>query len=617
MPAKRVILVGIDGLQLCQVQRFSQEGVLPNFRRLLTTGSAGELLPELPAWTPTNWGTIATGALPGSTMLAGWHRRRNDDLEGKWDVSTFSSRACPVDTIWEAAERAGLKTLSIFHPLTWPPRTKRGMVVAPLYSGPGLIPLDISKGRIWTSKPDRIGDSEAIEVRREGDRLVADVEIAPSAIELAKEFNFGDKPEDAREKVRPGGSVPVRLAFDPAGRRAELYGAAGEKLCVVERGGWSDWLTLDFGSRGEGSVRFYLFSCEEDSEFGFTLLHSSIYPTRGFTYPEELAGELLGNVGPFLASSSARALPGAEGDDVMIGEYEYQGMWIARAARYLLETHGWDLYYQHYHIADAGSHQWLNQADPEGGGYDPADAEYYVGMIRRTYEVSDKILGVFMEMMDDETVLIVLSDHGNIPNKWAVDYARVLEAAGFLSYDENGIVWEKTRAFMIPQRITDIYINLKGKFPKGTVDPDDYEKVQEEIIDALLDLRNPEGKRAVAYALKRKDAQIVGYYGPEIGDVVFVFNSFHGRAKLPKGVQVRRATGGANHGPQIVTTRTEFSSDLPAALIAGPGIRRGYVRDDETQGLWRLTDIVPTIAHMLGFAPPRDSRGGVMYDIFE
>ena len=76
--AKRVILVGIDGLQLCQVQRFAKEGALPNFSKLLAMGSAGELLPELPAWTPTNWGTIATGALPGSTMLAGWHRRLND-----------------------------------------------------------------------------------------------------------------------------------------------------------------------------------------------------------------------------------------------------------------------------------------------------------------------------------------------------------------------------------------------------------------------------------------------------------------------------------------------------------------------------------------------------------
>jgi len=614
--AKRVILVGIDGLQLCQVQRFVKEGVLPNFRKLLRMGSAGELLPELPAWTPTNWGTIATGALPGSTMLSGWHRRNQDDLEGEWDLSTFSSRACPVKTIWETAEEAGLKTLSIFYPLTWPPRVKQSMVIAPLYSGPGIIPLDISRGRIWTTKSGRIDGSEAIRVRREGTRFIADVDITPSAIELAKEFNFGDKPKEAREKVKTEKGVSIRLVFDSDNEKVELFDTDGKELDEVKRGIWSDWLTLDFDSCGAGSVRFYLFSCAEDSEFGFTLAHSSIYPTRGFTFPHKLGGELVNNVGPFLASPLTN-IRDTEGDAVFLSDYEYQGLWMARAAKYLLEKYGWDLYYQHYHVIDSASHIWLNYADPEGGGYNPGKAEYYVSMIRKAYQVSDKMLGIFMEMMDDETVLIVLSDHGNIPNKWTVDYARILESAGLLAYDENGIIWEKTRAFMIPQRITDIYINLKGKFSKGTVDPTAYEKVQEEVIDVLLNLRNPDGKRVVAYALKKKDAQIVGYYGSEVGDVVFVFNSFHGRDSFPKGIQVKRAVSGANHGPQIATTRTGFSSNLAAAVIAGPGIRKGYIRDSGKQGFWKLTDVVPTLSYILRFPPPGDSRGGVMYDIFQ
>ena len=170
---------------------------------------------------------------------------------------------------------------------------------------------------------------------------------------------------------------------------------------------------------------------------------------------------------------------------------------------------------------------------------------------------------------------------------------------------------------MISQRIGDIYINTRGRFPQGLVAPSDYERVQEEIIDALLDLRNPDGKRVVAYALKRKDAEIVGQYGPETGDVVFMLNSFHGRGSLPEGQSVRRAQGSANHATMLPTTRTAFSSDLAAAIIAGPGIRSGYVRDDRSLGLWRLTDIAPTICKILGIEPPRDSRGAVMYDLFE
>ena len=62
--AKRFILIGLDGFQLPMARRFAAEGRLPNIRRLLERGSSGELIPCLPCWTPTNWGTIATGAYP-------------------------------------------------------------------------------------------------------------------------------------------------------------------------------------------------------------------------------------------------------------------------------------------------------------------------------------------------------------------------------------------------------------------------------------------------------------------------------------------------------------------------------------------------------------------------
>lgn len=623
---KRLMLVGMDGLQLCQVGRFASEGSLPNLKELLEVGASGELLPELPAWTPTNWGTIATGALPGSTMLSGWHRRQDRDLEGTWDFSTFSSRACPVETIWEAAERAGVTTLSIFYPLTWPPRTKTGMVVAPLYDGPGVIPFDISSGRLWSTV---LKDSEyvtvpqtvePIAVQHENGRLVAHTAIAPSAIGLAREFNFGDRPKEARQEVAPGDSVAVKISFDPSTNTACIE-AGGETL-TAERGTWTRWLTLDFGPRGKGSVRFYLFSCNPDSEYGLTLAHSSVYPTEGFAYPDELCGDLIKNVGPFLASPIRP--PGEEGDSVYLADYEYQGLWMARAAKRLLETRGWQLYYQHHHVVDSATHHWLNQADPQGGGYDPDSAPRFVDLMRRAYVVADKIVGEFMSMMDEHTVLMVLSDHGNIPIKWGVDYPRVLEAAGLLTRDKDGrIVWEQTRAFMIPQRVTDIYVNLKGRFPRGIVGVGDYGRVQEEIIDALLDLRNPDGGRVVAYALRKADAQVVGYDGPECGDVVFVFNSYHGAAvwgvemEFPEGQAVIRAKRGANHGTQIATTRTGFSSDLAAAIIAGPGIKKGYARDDKIDGLWKLIDVVPTVSHVMGFPPPKGSRGGIMYDIFE
>jgi len=614
--AKRVMLIGIDAMQLCQVQRFAREGALPNFSRLLAMGAAGEMLPEAPAWTPTNWGTIATGALPGSTKLQGWFRRMDErDIEGRSDISTFSSEACPTDTIWAAAERAGMSTLSIFYPLTWPARTERGMVVAPLYCGPGVAPLEISKSRVWTTRQDRIPRSDPLLVGRHGDKWVAQVDIEPSTMELAKEFNFGDKPEQAREMISAGSVRSLKVVFDPGSESAEIIDEDNVRLCGLMKGQWSEWVFLDFGARGNGSVRFHLASCDGGAQFGFTLAHSVVYPTRDFTYPADISAELVENVGPFVPFPVF--LPGAEGDRLWLKECEYQGLWMARSAEHLLNTRGWDLYIQHYHPVDNAMHRWLHIADPSSGTYDPQTAEYGQSMIRGVYQAADTMLGAFMNLMDEDTALIVVSDHGCIPSKWEVDYSRMLETGGFLVRDGGGVVWEKTKAFMISQRIGDIYINTEGRFPRGSVEPSDHERVQEEIIDHLLDLRNPDGKRVVAYALKKKDAEIVGQYGPETGDVVFMLNSFHGRGDLPQGQAVRRARGSANHATMLPTTRTPFSSDLAAAIIAGPGIRSGYVRDDQSVGLWRLTDIAPTICKLLDIEPPHDSRGAVMHDLFE
>ncbi|MFL6180488.1 MAG: hypothetical protein ACJ74E_11670, partial [Actinomycetes bacterium] len=137
------------------------------------------------------------------------------------------------------------------------------------------------------------------------------------------------------------------------------------------------------------------------------------------------------------------------------------------------------------------------------------------------------------------------------------------------------------------------------------------------IIDALYTWKDPAtGKRPVALALKRQDAQLLGFWGETAGDVVFLYNSgFSGTIPLTGTVGVAR--GGASHGAQPPTARTDHSSNLAVFMGMGPGIRAGYERDTERLGLIRLVDVVPTICHLLSFQPPNHSQGAVLYDILE
>jgi hypothetical protein len=154
--------------------------------------------------------------------------------------------------------------------------------------------------------------------------------------------------------------------------------------------------------------------------------------------------------------------------------------------------------------------------------------------------------------------------------------------------------------------------------PEGMVDPADYQAAQEAIIDALCDWREPStGKRVVALALKKQDAQLIGYWGERCGDVIFVYSAGFAWGETSGSATVQQAEGGANHGPQIPTAGTALSNNLAVFLLAGPGLRRGYRWDAERLGYPRLVDVVPTLCHLLGIAPPRQCQGAVLWEALE
>jgi hypothetical protein len=162
-----------------------------------------------------------------------------------------------------------------------------------------------------------------------------------------------------------------------------------------------------------------------------------------------------------------------------------------------------------------------------------------------------------------------------------------------------------------------VYINLRGREPMGIVPECDYERVQEEVVDALLDWRDPgTGRRPIALALKLQDAQIIGYWGDVNGDVVLTFNRGYGWGPPTDGKTAGPGRG-ALHGSQIPPSETENFTNLACFILAGPNVRIGYERDWQRYGLMRMVDLAPTLAHLVGLRPPRQSIGAVLSDLIE
>ncbi len=120
-----LFLLGIDQQILPLTLKMVSEGGLPNLEKLIREGTPNQILCSFPLWTPTNWATASTGAESGTHGLFAWQVK----MPSGQTLSSFHSNVVNAETIWEAAERAGLKSAVIHYPASMPARIKDGFVV--------------------------------------------------------------------------------------------------------------------------------------------------------------------------------------------------------------------------------------------------------------------------------------------------------------------------------------------------------------------------------------------------------------------------------------------------------------------------------------------------------
>lgn len=647
-PVKRVLHIGMDGMNLPLLRKFAAEGVLPTFSALMERGSTNRVMPAIPAWTPTNWATMVTGATAGTHGLGGWSVRRRSDLWSEHRLDSWQSDAMTAETMWEVADQAGLKTVVQFWPSgSWPSRLKHGVVVASGFHDsqfPMAAPVQFAcTMRANVEGGRRRGAADSV---RQGGRSgstvdTAETGIAPGSILCrltpAAEGGWQAPPEGALAATLTipllrGGESSLHVLVE---RRAD--GGFGRVsvcerkdlatlLASLEEGQWSSFVTRDWGTGSgvdgntQGTVRFHLLGSDA-SNGAVRVVSSQVYAARGWAAPEALGQQLIEVAGPFFDTFSVNPTSGEAELRCFLQDIEYQGEWQVRVAKHVMQNGGWDVHFSHWHLFDHINHPTVNPADPEGPNYDPKVGEWMIECQRQTYLVGDRVLKQFLELADDDTLVCVLSDHGMPPaHRFGHPLVR-LEEAGLLERKPDGkIDLERSRVYLLTDRGSEVYVSLKGREPFGTVPPEELDAVKEAVLDALLDWRDPlTDKRVVALALKLEDAAVIGFWGdPQTaacGDVVFTFNRGFGWGPPVEGGSVG-AGRGAQHGSQIPTTETGYFTNLATLIAAGPGIRAGYERDYHRHGLMRMEDFAPTVAHALGLRPPRHSRGAVLYDLW-
>jgi predicted AlkP superfamily phosphohydrolase/phosphomutase len=255
--------------------------------------------------------------------------------------------------------------------------------------------------------------------------------------------------------------------------------------------------------------------------------------------------------------------------------------------------------------------------DPTYHRYDAGCAPAFDRVLRQAYADLDAVIGRLLDVAQamGNTHLVVAGDHGICVNNVVCDVNRRLRDVGLLAMRADGTLdMAGTLIYAKASRQgNELFVNLRGRDESGIVDPQDYAEVQERAIDALLDWRGPQGKRAVCLALKKREAQIVGYWGEECGDVFFAYNQGFTWGVNPGGETIAPSTSlTTNHGAGVQTQDTGVTSNMGLLLAWGPKVRAGACRDVQRLGPIPIHNLGPTIAELLGCRRPQHATGGAV-----
>jgi len=249
------------------------------------------------------------------------------------------------------------------------------------------------------------------------------------------------------------------------------------------------------------------------------------------------------------------------------------------AMEYLFKQEDWDLFIGVIEGIDVIQHELWHCWDPHHFRYSPSENEYS-DAIPKYYEKMDGLLRRIMEeWIDSQWTLIVMSDHGAGPLEKLLYLNNFLMQNGFLKLKREfrpsikhlffraGFVpmtfyhlllqmglgrmkkktrfgqreswlrpfflsfedvdWSQTKAYSFGSTAGQIYLNLKGREPRGIVSPGrEAEEVTEEIIEELKKLVDEQTGEKVVGEIYRKEEL---YHGPHLGeapDVIFLPKSF-------------------------------------------------------------------------------------------
>ena len=228
--------------------------------------------------------------------------------------------------------------------------------------------------------------------------------------------------------------------------------------------------------------------------------------------------------------------------------------------------------------------------------------------IRDYYRYVDEEIGTVLPLLPEDTTVMVVSDHGARTMKGAICVNEFLMQEGLLTLKEKPTVqrklaasdidWSKTTCWGEGGYYARIFLNVKGREPQGTIEPEDYERTRDEIQAKLEALGDENGNPIGTKVFKPEETyREVKNIAP---DLIVYFGNLGWRSAGSVGI-------GAIHLFENDTGPDDANhAQYGMFILNGPGVDSG-----EREGV-EIYDVAPTVLNTLGLQVPEDMIGKVI-----
>ena len=377
-------------------------------------------------------------------------------------------------------------------------------------------------------------------------------------------------------------------------------------------------------------------------------------PGAKYTYPSEFHTELVKKIGRYNVFFSALS---AKNPEILLEDLRQTLETRIKAVEYLWKKKKPDFLMVVDNGTDRAEHELWRFLDSSIPLYDPHDVKTFGNPLLKYYQLVDKALQRIMNLLEEDVTLILMSDHGQGPLRKFVNLNIFLIETGFMTVKKNvltklryllfnhgfsprniysflrkigieryasdkvdqqkkilllnrlffstsDIDWSNTLAFSTGV-VGAITINLKGRQSQGVVRTgDEYEKIRNQLIDKLLQLKDPDtGDRVVNHVYKREEI----YSGPYLDKAPDIIAT-------PNDGYEFFGMHGFTFNKVITPTFGNSGSHRPHGIFMAYG--KEIKKEGKINGA-RIIDIAPTILHIMNMPIPKNMDGKILKEIFE